>query len=100
MNTWIPVTTQLPKSEKRVVAAYKNALGNWRIICAFYATKFSIEPDDFDNIWDDDWNEEEVTYYIPEGWYELVENLDDCSYLPVQYGTVSHWMPLPEAPHD
>ena len=99
MNTWIPVTTQLPESEKRVIAAYKNALGNWRIICAFYALEKTL-IDDGAEVEDSVYDEENDCFYWPAGWYEVIDNWDNYSSISIYQGTVSHWMPLPEAPHD
>ena len=38
------------------------------------------------------------TTYAPEGWYEVIDNFDDCTFVAVSEGVITHWMPLPEAP--
>ena len=44
-----------------------------------------------------EYNEENDEYYLLEGWYEVIKNWDDYNSIAID-DTVTHWMPLPEAP--
>ncbi len=48
--------------------------------------------------WDTYRNRAGDTTYVPEGWYECINNLDDYTFVAVSEGVITHWMPLPEAP--
>ena len=45
-----------------------------------------------------EYDEATDTTYVPEGWYEHINNLDDYTLVAVSEGVITHWMPLPEAP--
>ena len=44
--------------------------------------------------YDYEYNEEEDTWWIPQGWYEVCDYFEDCSYVPVT-GEVTAWAKLP-----
>lgn len=80
---WQPIETA-PKNTK-VLAAYQNDMGNWRVITACYHTYLP---------WSDEYGDHEEEF-APEGWYE--EN--DSSDVIYQTSRVpTHWMPLPSPP--
>lgn len=82
-DQWQPIETA-PKNTK-VLAAYQNELGNWRIVTACYHTQLE---------WSDEYGDHEEEY-APEGWYE--EN-DSSEVIYPTSRTPSHWMPLPPPP--
>jgi hypothetical protein len=43
-------------------------------------------------------SEEKDNYYVPEGWYEQLENWNEYGSLPVIEGDITHWIPLPDSP--
>lgn len=80
---WQPIETA-PKNIK-VLAAYQNGLGNWRIVTACYHTQLELSDEYGDH-------EEE---YAPQGWYEESDSSEviyQCSCKP------THWTPLPPYP--
>jgi len=80
---WRPVNTA-PKNTK-VLAAYQNELGNWRIVTACYHTQLD---------WSDEYGDHEEEF-APEAWYE--EN-DSSDVIYQTSRTPTHWMPLPSSP--
>jgi hypothetical protein len=68
---------QEPKG--KVLAAYRNRHQKWRRICAQYVGKFEIEAES--DFYDDtgDYCEEKDAYFLPSGWYELIENWSEYS---------------------
>jgi hypothetical protein len=99
MNEWIKVEDRLPNSNVPVIAFVKDAHdapGRTRRIRAQYAEKFTL-PCDEDSNWDDwaDYKEPDGEAYCPVGWYET--NEFEETHWQVK-GTVTHWMPLPDAP--
>ena len=90
---WISVEDRLP--DKKCLAYYANELGNARTVCAKYTKKYSEEAGT-----DDEWIdycEADDTYYYPEGWYEMIDNWDDYTFVTINH-QVTHWMPLPSPP--
>lgn len=81
---WRDIATA-PKN-KKVLVAYRNALGKWRIVTACYHTQLP-------------WSDEEAglheAEYAPEGWYEESDSSETI------YRTSSpptHWRHLPAPP--
>lgn len=95
---WIPVTEQLPPNGQIVLACYRNRLNNWRRIRATWVAAKTLESDVESNI--AIYDEATDMYYDPEDWYERIDNWDDFTHIVVHEGTVTHWMPLPEPPHE
>lgn len=65
------------------------------IVKGIYYDKFAIESMEDESIYD----EKTDDYYVPEGWYEMIDNWDDydiCKLYPKNKPT--HWMPLPNHP--
>jgi Lar family restriction alleviation protein len=91
---WISVNEKLPPSNRPVIAAFRNPLGNWRVIRAQYAAPNTLPVDD-DSECAGTYDEASGTYYCEAGWYEDNEHeevhwrVDDA---------VSHWQPLPTPP--
>jgi len=81
---WMPIETA-PKNRK-VLAAYRNSLGNWRIVTACYHTELP---------WSDDAGWDSESEFAPEAWYEESDSQD--SILPTA-SVPTHWQPLPSPP--
>lgn len=96
---WVPVSEQLPESERAVLAYYLNSHGKGRRIRAEYiAPKTKGADDGWD--WDcpADYDEATDQSYWPAGWYEVMDNWDGLTHVAVVESEVTHWMPLPTAP--
>lgn len=95
---WIPVSERLPEAEHFVIAAYRNELGKWRRVRAFWVPAKTLIADDDDFGEFGDYDEEQDQYFCPEGWYEMNEH-DEVAW-KISDGTVTHWQPLPLPPGD
>jgi hypothetical protein len=94
---WMPVAEALPKTGVKVLACYRNRLGNLRRIRAMW-TAAKTEEADSDAEACYEYDEAADTYYVTEGWYECIDNWDNFSSVAVTEGEVTHWMPLPQPP--
>ena len=96
---WIPVSEQLPESERTVLAFYLNSHGKGRRVRAEYiAAKTKSADDGWDSDEPADYDEQADEYFWPAGWYEVMDNWDDLTHMVIHEGGVTHWMPLPAAP--
>lgn len=88
-----------PKN-KAILIFYKNCMGNGRTIKAIYFPKFTSEcADDYATGEWEEYDEQTGTSYVPEGWYECIDNWDELANVALEpYNVPSHWMPLPEPP--
>jgi hypothetical protein len=93
---WVLVSERKPTNHRPVLAHYKNKLGNSRIIRAEWIAAKTVEADEESD--NSEHDEATDTHYVPEGWYERINNWDDYSSVRVYDGDVTHWMLLPEAP--
>ena len=99
---WIPVTERMPENAEAVlVRGY--AVNNPRYKATFkgrWIAAHSMLADDFgaDSDMDLEYDEAEDVYYVPEGWFERIENWDDYTDIAVCDFTITHWAPLPEPP--
>lgn len=80
---WLDISSA-PKNQK-VLVAYQNDLGNWRIVTACYHTQLE---------WSDEYGDHEQEY-APEDWYE--EN-DSSEVIYPTSRKPTHWRPLPPPP--
>lgn len=91
MNTWIKIEDQLPEGNTPVLA-----FDGERVIRACWTPKFTDDnPNNEGDFYD--YREEDDTYWVPEGWYELMIHWVDYYSVAVQ-SNVTHWMPLPDKP--
>lgn len=101
---WIPVTERMPENAEAVlVRGY--AVNNPRYKATFkgrWIAAHSMLADDFgaDSDMDLEYDEAEDVYYVPEGWFERIENWDDYTDIAVCDFTITHWAPLPEPPEE
>lgn len=97
---WIPVSERLPESGERVLACCRvkwlGGGGRTYVCAAFHSapkTETCVSSDGIDMEYDEETDE----YYLPEGWWEVINNWDDYSFVAIG-DFVTHWMPLPEPP--
>ena len=95
---WISVSDRLPPAEKKVILhQYVNDIRQVQIY-GYYAPKNTIEyegDDEFGFV--ADYDDATDKFYIPQGFYELIENWGDLSFVAVT-GRITHWMERPESP--
>ena len=105
---WIPVTERLPEPETEVLIlarskrySFKGTVTTHHIVTTGMYEDGSKNTEDSEWCWYDHdfkYDEELDAYIIPEGWWEYKHyNGDDEHNHPID-NTVTHWMPLPEAP--
>lgn len=109
MDKWIPVSERPPECKKHDFS--DEVLGtfvpNWnkkvnRVIKVVYVPYHNCTDEDigFDtsDVSLDEWelaDEDNSIFWIPEGWYETIDNsIYDCSYVAID-GKITAWMPLP-----
>ena len=92
--TWRPVS-ELPEKDQIVVATYLNCYGKRRRVRAVYVRQYEEEAGDDELCVE--YCEEKDEWYLKEGWYELIDNLD-YSLAAIVEGVVDYWMPMPPAP--
>ena len=97
-GAWTPVAEALPNSGVKVLACYRNRLGNLRRIRAMWTAAKTEEADSDDAEACSEYDEATDTYYVTEGWYECIDNWGDYSSVAVTEGEVTHWMLLPPDP--
>lgn len=94
-RSWTSVGEMLPMTE--CLAVYVTPGGKKRIIRAKYAHKFKIEAGGDDDC-ETEYNEDDDTFYLKEGWLECIDNWGEYSSCYVVEGVVTQWMPLPDLP--
>ena len=97
MSDWTNSADHTPEHGKKVLAFYRNAQGHGRVIVGMYVGRFESEPSVYGGDDNSEYNDADDTFYIPEGWYECIENWDAYSSVAVQH-EVTHWRPLQESP--
>ena len=100
-HVWISVDERLPVTDKNVLTFCVSEEAVFKYCCvAYYVSERCIKLHAPVYEWEldlADFCEEDDSWYIREGWYEVVHNHDEIGCLPIQ-DTVTHWMPLPERP--
>lgn len=93
---WIPVSERLPESGERVLACCRVKWlggGGRTYVCAAFHSAPKTETCVFSDDIDMEYDEETDEYYLPEGWWEVINNWDDYSFVAIG-DFVTHWMPL------
>jgi hypothetical protein len=94
---WYDIASKgLPESGVNVLATYVNRAGKWRVVKAQWVAKSSeIATTEDEN---SEYDEEKDDYFVPEGWYECIDNWDEYATFAITEGAVTHWRPLPRPP--
>lgn len=98
MSEWVRADEWLPKENKAVLLIQKTGYKDNRVmVVGRWVKEKTIEVfDDPDNFLE--YCEDSDSFYIPEGWYEDIQNWDDYEFVKIPGGYVTHWMPLPDEP--
>lgn len=99
---WISVQERLPESGVHCLLACKVTCYNgatYTYVCDGFHVERWKEQERNNGSGDQaiEYNEEDDEYYLIEGWYEVIKNWDEYNSIVID-DTVTHWMPLPEAP--
>ena len=102
-TTWIPCSERMPKDRELVFICYREWMlfskkYSYTIVIGWYARKFSVKEEVFSE-WEDecDYNADDDTSYVPEGWYEFTtQGNGDIMSWGINAEVVA-WMPLPDA---
>ena len=89
---WKPIETA--PINRKVMVGYVNQYKHKRIICAEYIPMFTLLAEE-GNDWAE-YNEYDDEYYVPEGWYECIDNWGDFSSVAITEGVPEVWMDIPE----
>ena len=88
----------LPEHGKKVIAFYKNrSYQKSRKVMAQFFERYKEECR-CDDECDCEYSETKDAYYYRDGWYEIVDNWPEWSFIPIIEGDVTHWTTLPEDP--
>lgn len=92
---WRPIESA--PSAKAVLVAYTNRSGKRRVVKAVRYEQFQSEQefDEFDTV---EYCEAKDAYFIPAGWYEMIDNWDDFSSVSITEGKPAFWCDLPTPP--
>lgn len=96
-NKWFPINTA-PKN-RPVLVHYKNTHGVDKVIKAKYIPKLTEEfyGDEYED--NDYFDEDRGVWYLPEGWYEMIDNSDEfCYWVLDRHHKPDFWMNLPKPP--
>jgi hypothetical protein len=97
-NGWHSVADELPQYGKQVLAYYRNTLNNPRMVMAkWIPAKTEEATEEFE---EPEYCEETDTYYLPEGWYECIDNWPDYTSVVIYPAQVTHWRPMPMGPEE
>ena len=96
---WINVKDRLPEAGRRVILFQQVSEVRKVPVFGFYAPKRAVEYKGGDQ-WglDADYVEADDKYYIPEGFYEQIENWDDIAFIAISKNDVTHWAYMPNLP--
>ncbi len=93
--SWIDVDDFKPPIMRYLLVLQKTDSGKSIPVIARYVPKFTEELSGIDDEDFAEYNENDDTYYIPEGWYEQQLNWDYYSDIYI-HDRITHWMLLPE----
>ena len=91
-ESWLPIETA-PKG-KKIIVKYKNACEKDRTVFAKYIERFTEESTYESDC--DEYNDNDDTHYLKEGWVELIDNWDEFSSVYFDSANIpTGWMPAP-----
>lgn len=93
---WITVDDHLPDHCSKVMVAYKNILGNGRIVIAVRYDALTEECC-CEHDCNCDYDAKRDNCYLPGGWYEITENNEEFGLVRID-DEITHWLPLPMLP--
>lgn len=102
-DRWIPVGERLPEDDNpvwafgHIVHGARTAMFKGRWIAAHTMRSGDFGADDDMSL---EYDEAEDEFYVPEGWFERIENWDDFTDIAAGDYIVTHWRPLPEPPKE
>ena len=99
VQEWISVKDRLPESGVHVLICcemhrYGGEIAGKYVCDGYYAEANKIIAGGFPDECNCEYSEEDDEYYLCEGWYEVIKNLDDYNSVAVE-DFVTHWMPMP-----
>jgi len=96
MSEWNNIE-EAPK-DKRLLVLCSRSNGSKHVVIGVYCTKFRQEASD--DLAGEEWcdyDEKSDTYFVPEGWYEQIENWDDLTACAFDTrNEVIGWLPIPD----
>lgn len=97
MSDWVSVKERMPPDNKGVLLLQKTGYKDNRVVVVgrWMRGRTHETFDDFS-----DYCEDTDMFYIPEGWYEDIQNWGDYESVHIPDGSVTHWMPLPNKPEE
>ena len=95
IDEWQPIVT-MPTNKQVLIAYTRQGHSKQSVIKAYYCEQYDEEAGDQND--NSEYCEADDTYYIPAGWYEVIENWEDWSSVAI-FGVITHWMELPELPN-
>ena len=98
---WIKVKDELPPSQSKVIAYYRNSADKGRTVMAQYIPPLTVHCCDFydyDAQFEADFVDGDEEGFVKEGWHEIIDNWPDYSGCEITEGEVTHWMPKPLPP--
>lgn len=81
MTQWQPIETA-PKNGLKIILFYMDRNGNKREVFGRWLTDEQAEDCDHDGVG------------LKAGWYEIIENWGDYSFVAISGGEPTQWMPL------
>lgn len=99
LNGWISVKDRLPEAEEEVLVCTNR--NGFKIITNAMYEDGKMTTEDSAWTWYDhnfEYDEENDTFIIPEGWWECKHYNCDDEYNHCIDHVVAHWMPMPEPP--
>jgi hypothetical protein len=101
-SAWKSTAEGYPDDSEEVIVCFVRARRiagevSYQVTTAWHVSRYQVEASsDWYDDSDAEYNEEEDTYYLPEGWYQSIQSIDIFHSLTAE---VVYWRHLPMAPH-